>query len=322
MDQGPETDAAEALSRGRPRFDLTPPPGGYLWWYVDGISEDGADGVTLIAMIGSVFSPYYAWAGRQNPLDHVALNVAVYGGAGKRWAVTERRRSALEQHADAVRIGPSRLRWEGDTLIVDIDERAAPIPLPIRGQVRLTPAALTDHRVELDAHGRHRWWPVAPCAHIEVDFEAPRRRWQGVGYLDSNDGDAPLEDDFTGWHWSRLHVGGDSVIFYDSTYRHGGGQLLALRCHPDGHVEEAPALPRVALPTTGWRITRATRATGPDDPRIRATWEDTPFYARSLLETRIDGEPALGMHESLDLDRFANRWVRLLLPFRMPRKLR
>jgi carotenoid 1,2-hydratase len=28
------------------------------------------------------------------------------------------------------------------------------------------------------------------------------------------------------------------------------------------------------------------------------------------------------VHESLDLDRFAQRWVQLLLPFRMPRRAR
>ncbi len=35
--------------------------GGYAWWYVDALSDDGRHGLTLIAFIGSVFSPYYAW---------------------------------------------------------------------------------------------------------------------------------------------------------------------------------------------------------------------------------------------------------------------
>jgi len=52
---------------------------------------------------------------------------------------------------------------------------------------------------------------------------------------------------------------------------------------------------------------------------VLRTYEDTPFYARSLLATEHDGLPATAMHESLDLDRFASRWVQCLLPFRMPR---
>ncbi|NBO88372.1 MAG: carotenoid 1,2-hydratase, partial [Betaproteobacteria bacterium] len=33
------------------------PSGGYLWWYVDAMSDDGQFGLTLIAFVGSVFSP-------------------------------------------------------------------------------------------------------------------------------------------------------------------------------------------------------------------------------------------------------------------------
>ena len=69
-------------------------PGGYGWWYVDGVSDDGAHGITIIAFVGSVFSPYYKWArGRRQPPDpahHCALNVALYGRGGKRWAMTWR----------------------------------------------------------------------------------------------------------------------------------------------------------------------------------------------------------------------------------------
>ncbi len=69
------------------------PHGGYAWWYLDALSDDGAHGLTIIAFIGSVFSPYYAWARRHGPADpanHCALNVALYGPRGKRWCMTER----------------------------------------------------------------------------------------------------------------------------------------------------------------------------------------------------------------------------------------
>ena len=50
------------------------------------------------------------------------------------------------------------------------------------------------------------------------------------------------------------------------------------------------------------------------------TLEDGPFYARSLLDTRLLGEPAMAVHESLSLQRFRAPWVQVLLPFRMPRR--
>src|SRR5664279_1621998 len=64
-----------------PRFDCPVPGGGYVWWYVDAVSDDGAHALTFIAFIGSVFSPYYAWArrhGNAEPLNHSAFNIALY----------------------------------------------------------------------------------------------------------------------------------------------------------------------------------------------------------------------------------------------------
>ena len=72
----------------RPRFDAAVPPGGYGWWYVDAISQCGRHGLTIIAFIGSVFSPYYKKSGRGDPLDHCALNVALYVFCGRRWGLT------------------------------------------------------------------------------------------------------------------------------------------------------------------------------------------------------------------------------------------
>ena len=321
-DSTPTATDGMAGADGGPRFDLAVTPGGYLWWYADGFTPDGAHGVTIIAMLGSVFSPYYAWSGRRDPLDHVALNVAVYGGAGKRWALTERRRGALAREASRLAIGPSGLDWDGTRLRVTIDERGAPIPLPIRGELRVYPEAVTARRFVLDPGGRHRWWPIAPSARIEVDLEKPARRWEGIGYVDMNQGDAPLEADFQRWDWSRAHVDGEGVIIYDATFRAGEGAPLALHCRRDGTIDDIPAPPRTELATTGWRVGRGTRDAAPDRVKLRRTFEDTPFYARSLLETTFDGRPGLAMHESLDLDRFAKPWVRMLLPFRMPRTLR
>ncbi len=38
---------------------------GYAWWYIDAVSDCGSHALTIIAFVGSVFSPYYAWARRK-----------------------------------------------------------------------------------------------------------------------------------------------------------------------------------------------------------------------------------------------------------------
>ena len=57
-------------------------------------------------------------------------------------------------------------------------------------------------------------------------------------------------------------------------------------------------------------------------PRVRETLEDTPFYSRSMIEGRYEGEWATIIHESLSLDRLRSSLVRAMLPFRMPRAFR
>ena len=272
--------------------------------------------------MGSVFSPYYAWSrrrGQPDPYRHCALNVALYGVGGPSWSCTERGQAALDRAPSWLAIGPSALRWTGSGLEIAIDEITAPLPRRLRGTVRLHPEALNPSAFDLDAEGRHRWWPICPCARVEVDFDAPDLRWSGHGYLDTNDGDEPLENAFSRWHWSRATLRGGSAVLYDVVRRDGQDASVALRFLRSGAVTEEEPPPRAALPPSRWRVARETRADPGGHPAVERGLEDGPFYARSILRTQLFGEPTAAMHESLSLDRFRSPWVQAMLPFRMPR---
>jgi len=266
-----------------------------------------------------VFSPYYAWARRRgpaDPLNHCALNVVLYGKGGKRWALTERGRAAVERAPHRLRIGPSALTWDGAALTIDIDEITAPVPSRLRGTVRVIPAAIETRVRTLDAAGRHRWSPIAPCARAEVALQG--RHWSGPAYFDTNEGDAPLEADFSEWHWSRAPLGDGTAVLYEVTSRDRSTLSLAMRYAATGGVTDLDPPPPASLPRTRWGIARPTRAEGP--VRVVRTLEDAPFYARSVLATSWGGEPVTAIHESLALDRFAAPWVQAMLPFRIPRR--
>jgi len=192
-----------------------------------------------------------------------------------------------------------------------------PIPAALRGCVTVHPFGITREAFALDGAGRHRWWPIAPAARVEVAFTHPALSWSGRGYLDANAGDAPLERDLRLWTWSRAGLSDGTAILYDVEGRDGYRTSLARRFDARGDSEAIAPPPRAALPHTAWRLARATRADG--RPRVLRTLEDTPFYARSVIEAQVAGETGTAMHESLDLDRFRARWVQLLLPFRAPR---
>ncbi len=305
-------------------FGLNVSPGGYAWWYLDGLSDDGKHGLTIIGFLGSVFSPYYARAKRHDPekvdpLDFCAFNVALYGGSGKRWAMTERGRPQLTRSASSLAIGSSSMRWEGDSLSVMIDEWTVPWPSHLRGVVRLFPDALFHQTYPLDLQSAHRWRPIAPCSRIEVNFDHPGLRWTGQGYLDSNWGDEPLETAFRGWHWSRANTASGTAGIYDVARRIGSAHSLAMHFMPTGEVYPFVAPAAVELAKTPWGVKRVTRSDHPFSVRVVSTLENAPFYARSMIDLQLFGRPARGFHESLCLDRFASRWVQSLLPFRMPR---
>ncbi len=277
----------------------------------------------MIAFIGSVFSPYYAWARRRGPADperFCAVNVALYGpGRKKRWTLTERGRPALSRAHAWLSIGRSGLVWDGNALTIRIVETTSPWPSPLRGTIVVHPAALTGRTETLDEAGRHRWSPIAPVGRVEVTMEQPSLRWSGHAYLDSNAGERPLEDDFVRWDWSRADRREGAALLYDVTRRDGSSMSLALAADRAGGLSAFEAPPPAALPMTGWRVRRGTRADAGFAPRVLRTLEDTPFYARSVLATRLLGEEAVAVHESLSLDRFRNKLVQAMLPFRMPR---
>lgn len=306
-----------------PRFDAGIAPGGYAWWYVDAVSHDGRHGLTIIALLGSVFSPYYARARRRDPgiapLEHSALNVALYGAAGHRWAMTERRAADVRRDARSLRIGPSALAWDGEHLMIAIDEVTVPLPGRLRGSLRLRPHALHGERHALDAAGRHRWQPIAPRASVEVVMERPGLSWQGDAYFDSNDGDRGLEDDFETWTWSRTAGGDETAVFYDVERSDGGKTQLALAYDVAGGSRRVDAPPPASLCRTPWGIERPTRSDAGQAPRVLATLEDGPFYARSDVELVLGGARRRAIHESVSLQRFRQAWVRSLLPFKMPR---
>ncbi|MFV8751680.1 carotenoid 1,2-hydratase [Nannocystaceae bacterium ST9] len=312
-------------------FSLAVRPGGYAWWYVDALSDEGDYGLTLIAFVGSVFSPWYARERRvmraggapADPERHCAINVAIYRRQGRDvWAFTEHREFARERLQ--FRLGASALRWtvddRGPRLEITIAERTAITGRAIRGRVILRPSALFGPRVALDPGERHRWYPIAPHARVEAEFERPELRFSGSGYHDVNEGDEGLEHAFTRWSWSRAELDRDrTAILYDVA----GSEPRAFEFSPATRtmttLDPREFGPSVALAKTGWRIERTIRSDRGTRPALIRTLEDTPFYSRNLIALTLRGQATTAVHESIDLQRFARAWVRFLLPFRIRR---
>lgn len=211
------------------------------------------------------------------------------------------------------------MAWEGDTLVVTLDERTAGLGGSLRGTVRLTPRTLFQSPLHLDPHQRHMWWAVAPLSDIEVRMEEPDLRFCGSGYHDTNFGREPLERGFSTWNWSRAELTEGTTVLYDAAPRVGPPRRQGLLFGADGSVRPVDAPQAQVLPRTSWGIDRSTRSDAGASSSVRRTLENTPFYSRSLLDTTLGGQRVVSMHESLSLDRFEHPIVQRLLPFRIRR---
>lgn len=235
--------------------------------------------------------------------------------------MTERSRRHLQRSARELVIGPSRVRWDGRSLVIDLDELGVPIPRRVRGRVRVWPHGLCAFNTALDAAGRHRWGPIAPCARVEVELEHPRVQWSGAAYLDSNEGDEPIHTPFAEWDWSRAGLrDGSTAVIYDVRAKQGADRVIARRFRPDGGSEAFEPPPRQRLPGSFWRLPRTMRSdAGAAPARVAQTLEDTPFYVRSVLDASLLGERVTSVHETLSVPRVVSRSTRFMLPWRMPR---
>ena len=89
---------------------------------------------------------------------------------------------------------------------------------------------------------------------------------------------------------------------------------------PNGTAAAMEPPPLTARSRTLWALGRETRADPCTRPRQVMAMLDAPFNSRSLVETRLNGETTTGVHEALDLNRFASPFLKPLLALRVPRR--
>jgi len=213
------------------------------------------------------------------------------------------------------------MRWVADTLVIDIDEIAAP-PLVgrVRGQIRLTPASVTDVELALTPDASHIWRPFAPVSRIKVDIQRRGWTWEGHGYFDANFGTRALEEDFCYWTWGRYPVTDGTACFYDATRLDGSQMVAGFRFAEDGRVEVMAMPPKRRMRHSLWAVARDTRGDADFQPHQVLNMLDAPFYSRSAVKTRIHGVETVGVHEALDLRRFRSPLIKPMLAVRVPRR--
>ena len=113
-----------------------------------------------------------------------------------------------------------------------------------------------------------------------------------------------------------------ATCFYDAERRDGTRLNAAIGFTPGGQAAQVPAPGSARFNRTLWALPRTTRADPGYRPKQIKSMLDAPFYSRSVVETMLHGERVQGVHESLDLNRFASPVVKSMLACRVPRRAR
>lgn len=234
--------------------------------------------------------------------------------------MTDRGEDALRLSDDALEIGPSAMRWQNGSLIIEIDEKCWPHPGRLQGTVKITPEAVTRVELPLTPDGAHIWRPFAPISRIDVDLNREGWSWSGHGYFDANFGTRALEADFSYWTWGRYPHRDRSVCFYDADRRDGSSLEVGALFDQNGQVEVIKSPPKRRMRRSLWTVRRETRADAGTQPKQVKSMLDAPFYCRSAVEIQFAGETTVGVHEALDLNRFASPFLKPMLAVKVPRR--
>jgi carotenoid 1,2-hydratase len=213
------------------------------------------------------------------------------------------------------------MRWDGGKLIIDINEIGAlPMVSRVRGHITVTPSAITSVELPLTEDGTHIWRPFAPSCDIKVELEASGWQWEGHGYFDANFGTRALEQDFDSWTWGRFPTSDGAACFYDAVRKDGSTLACGVRFGHDGTARMMALPPAAPIRRSLWMLKRITRADEGYSPKQVMPMLDAPFYNRSAVRTRIEGEETTGVHEALDLRRYGSALLKPMIAVRVPRR--
>ncbi|WP_426756974.1 carotenoid 1,2-hydratase [Myxococcus sp. Y35] len=286
--------------------------GAYRWFYAD--VSAGPYSAVCIFMLGSLFSPRYSVAARRGglPLEHSAVNFALYhDGVRRLWVLSEYARAELEAPG-RLRIGRSTLAYAEDgTVRMDVDDWTAPWGRPVRAGLTLTPMTPVGEVVQLMPGLPHYWQALAPRARARLEVSSLGIEAEGLGYHDTNHGEELLGARLSGWHWARTHREDETVVDYHLPEGVAPLRVVAGACGVRCERGSAPQPRPTSI--TGWGLRVPSRLHAGNivvgAPKLL---ESSPFYAR--LEARTG--PLDSMGEVADFRRFHSPFIRWMAHFR------
>ena len=303
-------------------------PGGFLWWYLDLVDDDG-NGMVLIYSFGLPFLPGITAAARAGspalPSETPAVNVVVYRNGRPDFYLLQT-------------VAPEDASWEGDrwqigglsaqltgeeqlTLTVDLDCDVPGTADRLTGQVRLTgPLRQSDTP---GASGMHSWTPLLVAAVGEADLRCGDQQWhlRGRAYFDRNQSDRPLHElGIRRWWWFRLALPDAELIGYHLVSDEPTAPLRSL-CLVVDLTGQTQTISSAQMEMIGHRrslcglsypgtITISLPDHEPVTIHLAHLVDSGPFYQRFQIEAHVGGKLVRGFAEQVVPGRLDQAWSR------------
>lgn len=326
-------------------------PGGFTWFYVDLIDDQGR-GATVIWSWGLPFLPGYVGAARAGhpeiPINRPSVNVVVYAGGRERfYLLSELPAEDCEWSADgrSWRLGGCVFRWTDTPAAAS---GAAPIrtlqasldlDLPtggrVTGELRVRGALrrdCPDRATTADSTSTHLWTPMVAASRGCLELRTPggEFRVQGRAYHDRNSAARPLNGlGIQRWWWGRLALPDRDLIFYRLIPSEAAATArdLIVEIGTDGacRVREDAEILMGRLRRSAWGLRWPASADFADPDgvpvhvEVSALLDNGPFYQRYLLRGRCGEHQAHGVGENVVPDRVDTDLLRPLVRMRVHR---
>jgi len=296
-------------------------PGGFAWWYVDMVNDDG-DGLVMIWSFGLPFLPGLASAARAgrplSPDARPSLNLAIYeGGALAAYTLREYAPEDVEWSEDGMkwRFGPNVIRAERTPtthkLHADLDVDVPGAGERLVGTLHLEGVARKPHDVGADFDPQHDWTPLMGPATGHLDVTMGRQAsfvFGGRAYHDRNGGTKPLHDlGFSHWIWGRMAFRDREMLYYILWPEAKQREVVSLGMviHDDGRTEVIERLGvKLSQPRMAWASMtyhQSIELTHEGKPWLtvhpRHIVDNGPFYLRFIMDAYHEGQRAVGTAE-------------------------
>ncbi len=305
--------------------------GGFLWWYMDLVNEQG-DGAVLIWSWGLPFLPGLAQAARRGdgfvPTQRPSFNLSIYKNFEldcytlqeyePEQATWEHTILESGQREDTWVFGENRFKvWReaGDVCVeVQINER---VPGSIDRLVGQVSARGVARRAGLELVGdhdpHHDWTPLMGPGLGEVDVmlgEHTHYLFSARAYHDRNGGNAPLHElGFEHWIWGRMPLSDRELIYYILWPETGGApECVGMEIlddgrtilHQDMDIRLSGAHRELAGMHWSERIELFNEGKKWGEVETAHILDNGPFYLRFFIKGNFHGEIVTGVGEACD----------------------